>query len=308
MYKKKFMLASLISLVAIVFSVTLAFAHETVTAGDYDIEYGWLNEPVIVNQTNAIVINIAKQEAMSHSEMSGSVMFMHPTDGAEVQGAETDVAVMLSGLDAHAADSGMHWHLYMDDKLLSMIPVDQTSVKVTGLTNGSHILKAVLSDGNHMDFGDPATTMINVSGASDTGMAMVEGGAEMTMETTTHDHSAMAEDVDVSGLVVEVSYGGQTKQLTLQPLGENTPGQFVAPILPTLAGQYTIKLSGKIDGTDIPPVEIEPEEVQGADVLAFPVVAQDQQSGQTSNWLAIAGFVFGLGGLVFGFMAFRKAQ
>jgi len=307
MSKRKLLFASLTSLTAIIFSFTLAFAHESVTAGDYEIEYGWVNEPAIVNQLNGIVINITKSDAISMSEMPGSVMFMHPTNGADVQGAETEVAVMIDGLDAHAADSGIHWHLYMDDQLLSMIPVDQTSVKVTGLTNGSHMFKVILSNENHMDFGDPATTMINVSGAADTGMAMVEGAAEMTMETTTHDHSTMTEDVDVSGLVVEVSYGGQNKQLTLQPLGEDIPGQFIAPILPTVPGQYTIKLSGKIDGTDISPIEVEPEEVQGADVLAFPSIAAAGTTG-TSNWFAIAGLIFGLGGLVLGFMAYRKTN
>ena len=52
----------------------------------------------------------------------------------------------------------------------------------------------------------------------------------------------------------------------------------------------------------------EPEEVESADRLQFPSIAQEKQRAGLglSDWLAIAGFVFGLGGLVFGFMAFRK--
>jgi hypothetical protein len=220
---------------------------------------------------------------------------------------------MFDGLDANARDAGVHWHLFMDDQLLSMIPLDQTRVTVTGLTNGSHVLKARLSDGKHIDFGEPATVTINVSGASDTGTSAVSGAMALSMnDSSAHDHTAMSDttaDVDVSGLVVEASYGGQTRQLTLQPLGEDTPGQFIAPILPTVVGAYTIKLSGKIDGTDIQPIEVEPEEVQGAELLAFPAVAQDQQEGmKTSDLLAVAGFIFGLGGLVLGFMAFRKTR
>jgi hypothetical protein len=201
----------------------------------------------------------------------------------------------------------------MDEKLLSMIPVEQTKVTVTGLTNGSHVLKVRLSDGKHVDFGEPATITINVAGASDTSTPAVNDAMALSMdESGAHDHTATSEtmvDVDVSELVVEVSYGGQTKQLTLQPLGEDTPGQFIAPILPTVVGQYTIQLSGKIDGTEIQPTEVEPEEVQGVEMLAFPVVTGNQRAGiKTSDLLAVAGFVFGLGGLVLGLMAYRKTR
>jgi hypothetical protein len=308
MSRKSFPIASLLTVVALALSAQTVFAHETVTVGDYDIEYGWVNEPVIVNQPNAIVINI-----LSHMAMSGSVSLISPMDGSTVQGDQTEVSVMLDGLDASARNAGVHWHLFMDDKLLSMIPVQQTKVTVTGLTNGSHVLKVRLSDGKHVDFGEPATITINVSGASDTGTPAVIDAMALSMNHSgTHDHTAMSAamvDVDVSDLIVEVSYGGQTRQLTLQPLGEDTSGQFIAPILPTVVGEYTIQLSGKIDGTEIQPIEVEPEEVQGVELLAFPVVAGNQRAGmRTSDLLAVAGFVFGLGGLVLGLMAYRKTR
>jgi hypothetical protein len=308
MNRNIFTIASLLAVAALALCVQTVLAHETVTVGDYDIEYGWVDEPVLVNQPNAIVINISR-----HMAMSGSVSLMSPADGAAVQGDQTEVSVMFDGLDENARDAGVHWHLWMDDKLLSMIPLDQTKVTVTGLTNGGHVLKARLSDGKHIDFGEPATVTINVSGASDTGSPTVSDVMALsTTDSNTHDHSAISDtmvDVDISELVLEASYGGQTKQLTLQPLGEDTPGQFVAPILPTVVGAYTVKLSGKIDGTDIQPIEVEPEEVQGAELLAFPAVAGDKQVGmKTSDLLAIAGFGFGLGGLVLGFLAFRKAR
>jgi hypothetical protein len=308
MNRKLFLIASLVAAVVLALRVQTVFAHETVTVGDYDIEYGWVNEPVLVDQPNAIVINISR-----HIGMSGSVSLMSPTDGSTVQGGQTEVSVMFDGLDADAKDAGVHWHLFMDDKLLVMIPLEQTKVTVTGLSNGSHVLKVRLSDGKHIDFGEPATITINVSDASDTDTPAVSDAMALSMNySNAHDHSALSAsmvDVEVSELVVEVSYGGQSKQLTLQPLGENTFGQFVAPILPTVIGAYTIKLSGKIDGTAIQPIEVEPEEVQGAELLAFPVTAKDQQVGiKTSDLMAVAGFIFGLGGLVLGFLAFRKTR
>ena len=174
MNRKRFPIASLVTVVALALCVQTVFAHETVTVGDYDIEYGWVNEPVIVNQPNAIVINISR-----HMAMSGSVSLMSPTDGTTVQSDQTDVSVMFDGLPANARDAGVHWHLFIDDQLLAMMPLDQTRVTVTGLTNGSHVLKVRLSDGKHIDFGEPSTVTIDVSGASDTGTPAVsdaEGG------------------------------------------------------------------------------------------------------------------------------------
>ncbi len=40
-----------------------ASAHETITVGDYDVEYGWVNEPAIVGQPNDVVINITAHAA-----------------------------------------------------------------------------------------------------------------------------------------------------------------------------------------------------------------------------------------------------
>ena len=118
-------------------------------------------------------------------------------------------------------------------------------------------------------------------------------------------------DIDISMLVVEVSYGGQTKTLTLQPLSEDSKNQYVAPILPAVAGKYTVKLSGML-GTTAISNSVEPEEVQAADVLSFPSAAAEkpaQASGLgLSAWLAIAAFIVGLAGLVLGFLAFQRTR
>src|SRR5687767_7030380 len=74
---------------------------------------------------------------------------------------------------------------------------------------------------------------------------------------------------DVSSLTVTVSYGGQSKELALEPLGEDAPGQFEAPILPTIPGQYTITFGGQLGDTAID-AHVEPEEVAAADAIQFP--------------------------------------
>jgi hypothetical protein len=183
-HRKKFWIAGLTSLIALTLNFQLAFAHETITVGDYEIEVGWVNEPPIVGQQNAIVVNVSD------------------TSGGDAQ------------------------------------PVE-----------------------------------------------------------------------DVSSLTVTVSYGDQSKTLTLQPLGEDTPGQFVAPILPTVAGQYTVTLGGKLADTDVN-AEVQPEEVGPADTLQFPSVESSEQSASAgmTNWLIYLSLLVGLIALVLGVTALRKAR
>src|SRR5690242_3116498 len=140
MNRNKLWMAGLVALFLLLINVQLVLAHTPVTVGAYTVEIGWVNEPPIVGQQNAVVVNVSTTS---------------------------------------------------DDK-----PVQ-----------------------------------------------------------------------DVSSLTVMVSYGGQNKTLTLQPLGEDTPGQFIAPILPTVAGQYTIVLGGKLGDTAVDNVQVQPEEVMPADTL-----------------------------------------
>lgn len=172
-------------LFALLLAPLTALAHETVTAGDYNIEFGWLNEPSVVGQPNAVVINIGQADEESFA------------------------------------------------------------------------------------------------------------------------------DVDVSGLKIEVVYGPESKTLDLQPLGEDTPGQFIAPLTPTRAGEYTVRLTGKIGDSDVN-VEVKPEEVQTADVVQFPSVAVESpkltNTFGLSGWLAVAGVILGLLGIGLGAAALQRKK
>jgi len=180
---KKFLPACLIVLIVVLLSHQTALAHESITVGDYEIEIGWVDEPPIVGQQNAILVIVSN------------------TSGGEAQPME-----------------------------------------------------------------------------------------------------------DVSSLEVRVSYGDQSKELTLQPLGEDTPGQFMAPILPTIPGQYTILLGGQLGDTTVD-AHVEPEEVVSADTLQFPSIeasGQNADSGAT-NWLIYLSLMIGLIALGLGMTALRKA-
>ncbi|HEX2696629.1 MAG TPA: hypothetical protein VHM28_02905 [Anaerolineales bacterium] len=180
MNKKEFSIASLIAVIVAVFSFQIALAHTTVHVGDYDVEIGWVDEPAVVGQRNAIVVNVSNTKS-------------------------TDAIV------------------------------------------------------------------------------------------------------DVSKLTVTVAYGGQTKTLELQPLSEDSKNEYIAPILPTIPGQYTVQLRGQLDSTNISE-DVQPEEVASSDELAFPSAsgAEANNGLNWSGWLSILGLISGLAGLTLGLLALRK--
>ena len=177
-------LAGLFAFFALIFNVRAALAHESITVGPYTIEVGWLNEPPVVGQHNAIAVNVSMADEQ---------------------------------------------------------PVE-----------------------------------------------------------------------DISGLTLSISYGGQEKLLALQPLDEHSPGQFVAPILPTVAGEYEVIFGGSLGDTAVD-AETHVEEVEPADTLEFPNVETEQAETVSGGfgimeWLAIAGFISGIGALILSLVNMRKSR
>ena len=127
--------------------------------------------------------------------------------------------------------------------------------------------------------------------------------------STTAGGASTPSSVDPSGLTVTVSYGGQSKVLTLRPLGEDTIGQYVAPMLPTIPGVYTVDVTGKLGTTDVH-VEVQPEEVLTTDSVQFPRTAPTPSGGGfgLSGWLAVIGLACGLAGLILGVIALRRVR
>ena len=115
---------------------------------------------------------------------------------------------------------------------------------------------------------------------------------------------------DISSLTLTISYGGQQKTLTLEPVDEHSPGQYTAAILPTVAGEYSVIFGGTLGDTAVE-AETHVEEVQSADTLAFPIVDSAQPEATSfgmTEWLAIAGLVSGLAGLLLSLLNMRKSR
>jgi hypothetical protein len=113
---------------------------------------------------------------------------------------------------------------------------------------------------------------------------------------------------DLSSLTVTVSYGGQSKLLTLQPLGEDTLGEFVAPILPTIPGEYGVIFGGSLGDTAVD-AHTHVEEVEPADALAFPSI-DSSANGSTAgpDWLVWLSLLISLIGVGLGVTALRQTR
>jgi len=185
--KKKFLwLVSLFVFLTLLLHVRPALAHESITAGDYEIVYGWVNEPPVAGQLNGVEI------------------------------------------------------------------------------------------------------FVNNTG----------GGSEQPVE-------------DVSSLVVELSYGGESKTLTMEPVFD-AAGAFDATVLPTIPGLYSLKFSGTVGDTPVD-AEVELEEVQPADAVDFPAAASTESTQQnvavgTADWLVWLSLLLGLLGVWLGAIALRKVR
>ncbi len=272
-------------------------AHEKVEVGNYVIEYGWTTEPPLAGQANAIVINISgKAEDTEHLE-AGKISIVAPAADSTVQGDKVEVAIKAEGIDEHDAEA-LHWHLYVDERVLTMPPLSQTTVTITGLSNGTHTLEAKLAAADHSEAGAEGRVVITVEGSTATGDPAATGGEPMAGDDD-HGHGEEIE-VDVSGLKIELVYGGQTIALTLQPV-EGKQSHFTAPFTPERPGLYTLRLIGKLQGslgeTEVN-VEVEPEEVAPAPT---PVPGEPGSSSGAWLWFIIGGVVVAalvIGGMI----------
>lgn len=294
-----------LTLLALLITPLAALAHEGITAGNYTIEYGWLDEPPVAGQDNAIVINISGHaDEAGHEEMEGAISLVTPADGGTIAGDSFEVSVKVEGLDEHA--EGVHWHLYVDEKELVMVPVADTTITVNNLANGAHTLEVALAGSDHAEFGEPGQAAVTVEGATGAGEPTVSGLD--SAEIDSHDEAASF-NIDVSGLKLELVYGGQTIPLTLEPLHDGEPGQFTAPFKPDRPGVYTLKITGKLTGdfgeTEVN-AEVEPEEVEPGEAAPPAESTGAAPSNNLPIILAIGGVV--VVGLALGVFVFTRKK
>ena len=119
-----------------------------------------------------------------------------------------------------------------------------------------------------------------------------------------------------STLDAEVLYAGRIFRANMTPMDDE--GWYHIELLPTIRGQYTVRLVGTINELEIDEL-IEPEEVLSASVIAFPESPPDtfalessleemQQQVQNMTIVAIVGLVLGIVGTIAAVLSFFRSQ
>ena len=117
----------------------------------------------------------------------------------------------------------------------------------------------------------------------------------------------------VNTLDVTISTGGKDRKLDVRPLSEDQPGQYAADFIPTRRGVYTVKLSGKIESTDVNN-NVDIEEAVDAGSLQFPeplpdvqtvnqAVSRAESAANSASTSAVIGIVVGVVGVLLGGLA-----
>ena len=136
-------------------------------------------------------------------------------------------------------------------------------------------------------------------------------GVEIFVNDTSSGSEQPVQEPIVQSLVVVLTYGGENRTLTLEPIFD-TPGAFNATILPTIPGLYSLKFSGALGDTPVD-AEVELEEVQAPDAVQFPKGASTAPTGQnteagTADWLVWLSLLLGLSALGISVIALRKPR
>src|SRR5215210_4271963 len=74
MQKISFVSAFLLALIALLFNSRSALAHESITVGDYEIMYGWVNEPAIAGHLNGVEIFVTNTSPGAEPPLEGHII------------------------------------------------------------------------------------------------------------------------------------------------------------------------------------------------------------------------------------------
>lgn len=113
----------------------------------------------------------------------------------------------------------------------------------------------------------------------------------VTRNSDAEDSTSVPVRNALADMNIAVKYGGVTKSLDFVP-SEEEAGYYVAEILPTRVGSYSLTLNGTIDGQSIGD-EVQIEDVESKQGISFPEASSDSASGGGGGGTASANLVSG---------------
>ena len=312
-------------------TTSYVFAHEGRKVHGYELDVGFLTEPVYEGQPNAVYLSVARADTGHHEKADGSAGHQHHDHSMAAHAAIFTSAPIEPGgtfkwdVSEDYVGQVIPWHSHLDPKLAGTLHVmmgEVGQIDIALQKDGATPIDVQVSPGAVVVWTNGTDVLQTVtSGVHDGGLSHGHGQGEAT---TDHPH------VGVEGLsaslavdVTHVESGVQTR-MSLQPHAGKA-GAYVAPFVPTVPGRYQFRFVGMIGEHNVDEVFTSGpttfDDVQSQAVLQFPVtlptvrelssvskasrqeIRDASDVGSRSFIVGFAGLLFGMAGLVVGTIA-----
>jgi hypothetical protein len=258
-------------------------AHEGRHIGEFEIVFGWQNEPAYAGQMNGPELSVTVSAGHDHAqaetlEITGETGIPELTlnvseadeGGLLVEYSVTNFTFSTQNANAEHVEGEGHAHIMVDGVEAAMVFGDP--VRLPDIAPGKHEIAVQLIANNHINLthdGEPlrVSVMVMVEGDEheadgDHGHDEGEAHEHEDAEAEGHEHGdegAAAEEhshgeemapVIEADLHVEVTFGPETITLQLQP-DSGASGRYIATLIPTLPGDYTFRVFGTINDVEV---------------------------------------------------------
>lgn len=199
-------------------------------AGVYTVKWAAVTPDDNGHTDGSFQFTIGAAVATAVPTPSGTIEITSPQDDASVPAGDVMVQVKVDGITL--GQNGAHWHLYLDDKMISMVTGGATSATVN-LAPGDHTLKATIADDTH---GEGTSAVISVTATGSGGsVAAATAMPEMTEAAPTGSATAMPEMTEAATTAAATAMPEMTE--TPAPVAAAAPTP--APTLPQTGGDMT---------------------------------------------------------------------
>ncbi|MCH7738666.1 MAG: hypothetical protein IIC93_00795 [Chloroflexi bacterium] len=246
----------LLALGLIAGSSSAALAHETRELGGVKIEIGFETEPPLEGLPNAIVIVAVRPADDSSMEMDmGETTDMGAASKLQLHGEVFGSGTIATGASFRYAvthefeGQTIPFHNHLNHDAFGEIQVTPDAPEAESVT--------IVIGAN--GFYKPPTvtvrpdTFVIFTNTDDSPQTVISGPPSSSPDFATDAEAGFVPVIGLEGdLRIEITHteSGITRELVLRPVF-GQPGKYLAPLIPTATGQYSVRLFGTIGETDV---------------------------------------------------------
>ena len=303
-------------------TTSYVFAHEGRKIHGYELDVGFLNEPVYEGQPNAVYLSVARADTGHHEKADGSSVHQHHDHSMAAHAAIFTSAPIEPGatfkwdVSEDYVGQVIPWHSHLEPNLAGMLQVmvmgEVGQIDIALQKDGVRPIDVQVAPGAVVVWTNGTDVLQTVtSGVHDGGLSHGDRQGEPT-----NDHPHVGVEGLSASLAVDVTHveSGVQTRMSLQP-HPGKAGGYVAPFVPTVPGRYQFRFVGMIGEHKVDEVFTSGpttfDDVQSQSALQFPVALPavrelasvskaSQLEVRDASDVASRSFIVGFAGLLFG--------